>query len=49
MTVNSLYMALKKVAYLVLPYRSFYYLFYEISDNLAYRRDMPIRQSIDIS
>jgi hypothetical protein len=49
MAVNSLYVALEKVACPVLPHRPFYYLFCEISDNLACRRDMPIRQSIDIS
>jgi hypothetical protein len=35
-------MTLDKVGYPVLPHRPFYYLFCKISDNLAYRGDMPI-------
>jgi hypothetical protein len=49
MTINTLLKTLKKAAYLVLPYRPFQYLFCEILNNLAYRRDISIRQSIDIS
>jgi hypothetical protein len=49
MVVNSLCVALNKSAYLIRPYWPFQDLFCEISDNLACRRDMPIRQTVDMS